>query len=227
MRTSNSPNLFPDTIIVSRHTTFVGTVFLSAVLLSPALATAATIFESATLGPTGIPQGSVPATNVNTHVYTGVRFQLTQPVLTTKIGGHFVDRQNGNFFGAIVALDDEDDFPDSGDLSTADVLGHTELTFPVPSAEVFGDINLALEPGWYALVFGSGLFGASGDGAAPSNNLGIGAPDFIGYQTGFGWGSRLAGRRFAIKGTIVPEPTMLILVILAGLSLMAIRGYHR
>ncbi len=123
--------------------------------------------------------GDVPATSVNRFVFTGVRFQLTQPVITSQIGGHFVEANSGSFFGAIVALDDESDFPDSGDFSSSDFLGSTLLTFPHPSAEVFGDLSLSLDPGWYALVFGSGLFEATGAGAAPRNNTDIGNPTYI------------------------------------------------
>ena len=154
-------------------------------------ANAATIFESGTLGPVGLSQGSVTASNINAAVFAGVRFQLTETVFTSEIGGHFVDRNNGTFFGAIIALDDVNDFPDSGDLSTPDVLGSVELTFPNPSSEVFADLELTLEPGWYALAFGSGLFGTTGDGAAPLNNPDIGDPVFIAYQPGAGWGNLL------------------------------------
>ncbi|MDZ4659158.1 MAG: hypothetical protein SH868_16425 [Bythopirellula sp.] len=147
------------------------------------------LFESGTLGPTGIPRGVIPGANVSAAVFNGVRFQLTQPVITTQVGGHFVGSlgTTDTFFGAIVALIDENDFPDSGDLSTPDVLGSTVIAFPEPSAEVFGDLTLALDPGWYALVFGSGLIGASGDGAMPLNNPDIGNPTYIGYQLGTGW----------------------------------------
>ncbi len=177
---------------------------------------AAILFESGTLGPTGLAQGTVAATNITPNVFTGVRFQLTQSVVTTQIGGHFVDLVNGTFFGAIVALDDENDFPDSGDLSTPDVLGNTELTFPVPSDEVFGNLSLALDPGWYALVFGSGLFNTSGDGAAPRNNVDIGNPTYIAFQplSGLGWldiTGAFSNHRFVVNGIIIPEPTTLTL----------------
>ena len=41
------------------------------------------------------------------------------------------------------------------------------FSIPEPSAEIFGSLSLSLDPGWYALIFGSGLFGATGDGAMP------------------------------------------------------------
>lgn len=187
----------------------------------PGYCRADTIFESGTLGPTGLPQGSVSATNITFSVFTGVRFELTQPVLTAQVGGHFVSTTNGTFFGAIVALDDENDFPDSGDLSTPDVLGAATLTFPVPSAEVFGDLEVSLDPGWYALVFGSGLFGTGSDGAAPRNGMDIDDPMYVGWQpgAGFGWGNLnnpiFRDHRFVIRGSIVPEPASACIAIAA------------
>ena len=170
------------------------------------------IFESGMLGQTGITGADVLnqvvlATNVSPAVFDGVAFELAKGVKTTSIGGHFVLRPNeeSSLFGAIVQLDDENDFPDSEDLSTPDVLGTTLLSFPEPSAEVFGDLSLRLEPGWYGLVFGSGLFDTTGLGGAPRNNTDIGTPRFIGFQSGSGWGSRLGGKRFVVKGDIVPE----------------------
>jgi len=176
------------------------------------------LFESGTLGETGLAQGTVAATNVSPNVYTGARFEVTDPILTSQVGGHFVSATGGTFFGAIVALDDESDFPDSGDLVSADVLGATELTFPTLSDEVFSSLALRLEPGWYGLVFGSGLFGTAGDGAAPNNNPEINGSNFIGFQQGFGWGTRLPGRRFVISGEVVPEPTSLVLTAIAVLA---------
>jgi hypothetical protein len=142
---------------------------------------ASIIFESGTLGTTGLSLGEVPSANVSNYVLNGVRFQVTKPVATTKIGGHFVGApgENGRLFGAIVSLDSASDFPDSGNLSTVDVLGSTLIEFPYPSSEVFGNLAVTLDPGWYAVVFGSGLFGATGFGAMPLNNPDIGTPTYI------------------------------------------------
>ena len=184
---------------------------------------AATIFESATLGPTGIPfselsNGNVPGTNVSRDVFTGVRFQINQPVMTTGVGGHFAG--GGTFFGAIVALEDGTDFPDSGDFTTDDFLGSTLLTFPEPSDEVFGDLSLSLTPGWYAMIFGSGLFNSSGVGAALNNNSDIGNPTYVGFQpgSGVGWINTTASgpnQRFVVQGRIVPEATSLCSIVTA------------
>ena len=213
------------------HCICVAFIAAATVVIPPTGAWAGTIFESGTLGPTGLPQGSVAATNITPSVFTGVRFQLTQPAITTQVGGHFVDRTDGTFFGAIVALDDENDFPDSGDLSTPDVLGAAVLTFPVPSAEVFGDITVSLDPGWHALVFGSGLFGSSGGGAAPQNNPDIGDPVYIAYQPWIGWFDLAGGpltfenHRFVINGNLIPEPSGAVLALIAIIHLCLARLY--
>ena len=157
---------------------------------------ASVIFESGTLGPTGLTfddfGGGMPEPSgafVSDFNFTGVRFELSQPVVTTRIGGHFVidPGHDDSFFGAIVRLDHATDFPNSGDLATPDVLGETLLAFPDASTEVFGDLALSLEPGWYALVFGSGLFGATGQGGAIGNNPDIGSPTYIAHQMGSAW----------------------------------------
>ena len=194
----------------------------------PSAATAETIlFESATLGETGVTwqqaiDGEVPGENIRPTAFSGVRFELTQPVVTKSVGGHFVGPPDSDaeFFAAIVMLTSPDDFPDSDDLSTPDVLGTTLLDFPEPSEETSSEMELALHPGWYALVFGSGLFGASGSGGALSNSNDIESPDYIGFLTGFDWGGRLPSKRFVIKGTVVPEPSTLALAVLASVLLM-------
>lgn len=205
------------------------TLFLAVTLISIVTSTDASadvLFESGTLGPTGISwsdleNGTVPGTSVNQFVFPGMRFELTQPVRTTSIGGHFASQANGEFFGAIVAIDSANDFPNSNDLSTPDVLGTTTLTFPNPSAEVFGDLELELDSGWYALVFGSGLIETNGSGGAVRNGADIGDPVYIGYGPNLHWFNLdtlplpFDNHRFVVMGEIVPEPGSLVLVLFA------------
>jgi len=204
-----------------KHAIFTLLLVGAAFIAPPA--SAAIIYESATLGQTGITseeafiQQTVPGANVDSTSFYGVRFFVNQPSQTTQIGGHFVISPSNIdvFFGAIVQLDDENDFPDSDDLSTPDVLGATLLTFPEPSDQVFGELSLSLTPGWYAVVFGAGLFGSVGDGGALRNNSDIGSPDYIGFQFGFGWGTRLPDAQFVVEGNTIPESTTLVLSLMA------------
>jgi hypothetical protein len=128
-------------------------------------------------------------------------------------------------FAAIVLLKNENDFPDSEDLSTSDVLGTTLIDFPEPSEETWGELAITLEPGWYALVFGGGLFGANGAGGVLSNSTDIGSPDYIGFLTGFDWGTRLPSKRFFVNGNVVPEPTSLVLLIIGALCIARKRSH--
>jgi hypothetical protein len=233
-RVNSSSSAIACTIIDGRRASaFVKALFscMFAVWMS-APATAATIFESGTLGPTGIPRSEVTGgSNVNSAVFVGVRFYLDQPVVSTDVGGHFVKNigVNDSFFGAIVSLADQNDFPNSGNLSTPDVIGTSLLSFPEPSNEVLGPISKQLSPGWYALVFGSGLFGATGSGVALNNGLDIDDPKYIAFQpgSGFGWSNLegfLSDFRFVVHGSVVPEPASIASTACGLLSLLFGRG---
>lgn len=215
-------------------------MLILAVALAPLVtatnATADVLFESGTLGPTGIPRSEITGgSNVSSVVFVGARFHLDQPVMTSQIGGHFVKNTGANesFFGAIIALANEHDFPDSGNLSTPDVVGTTSLSFPEPSNEVFGAIVKPLSPGWYALVYGSGLFGATGSGGALNNGIDIGDPTYIAWQPGAvnGWGNLInpifRNFRFVIQGHVVPEPATGILMLIPLLPMLFFRRTKR
>ena len=104
-------------------------------LFVPAISQAATIFESATLGPIGRgTQGPI----VGGGQSLGVRFEVDETVFTGEVGGHFASFATPGLpiFGAIIALTDSADFPDSVDYSSADVLGVALFTPTFGSSEV-------------------------------------------------------------------------------------------
>lgn len=188
-------------------------------LLSTATPTLAMmIYESATTsgGTDGYLVGGPPP---GFDQYLGVRFNLTSPVTTDTIGGRFHTAFPGvTLFGAIVALTDLTDFPDSVNLSTPDVLA--VAVFPVGvDADYSAPISATLVPGDYALVFGSELFGASGFAGVPSSNTDIGTPSYFFKPSGtsfyFDFGGLISGTRFFLLGsqqTAVPEPSTWLLL---------------
>lgn len=170
-------------------------------------AEASFIFESATLGATGQSVGLT----VSDSQLVGARFEVASRVDSATIGGHFDQTIPGQFFGTVVALSGPDDFPDSSDLSTSDVLGSALITFPEPSEEVFASLVVTLTPGWYAVVFGSGLFGSSGRGVAPENNPDIGSPSYFFRDAGGTYRNASTGnKRFFL--TAIPEPSTALLL---------------
>jgi hypothetical protein len=132
------------------------------VVASPAAANSPRIYQSAALG--GI--GRFGGPSVSNSQILAARFHLNQATTTAHIGGVFGG--SGTIYGAIVALTGPEDFPDSTDLSSADVLGAALLMLPDGNAELIATpLEVRLSPGWYAIAFGTGRFGATGDGYAP------------------------------------------------------------
>ena len=186
-------------------------LFLLASLVWPTSSQGSSLlYESTQMGAPHYPAGfSISATQ-----FLGARFQLTTPATIDGIGGHMFGSSNGNglIFGALVQLTSLDDVPNSSDLSSADVLTHMTFHPPSPSEDVIAPIGpIGVPAGFYAVVFGSGLFGATGSGGAPDDNVpnDATAPYNLEYQSGFGW-DRIGNRgvRFTAYG-IVPEPGVL------------------
>ncbi len=108
---------------------------------------------------------SIPylATGLNDGNFYGVRFEVTEPIDVDRIGGNFQFFTGTGPFGAIVQLDGEFDLPDSVDLSTPDVLATTIVPLAFQDdGDKRGDLDIVLQPGWYALMFGTGKFGSTG-----------------------------------------------------------------
>jgi hypothetical protein len=201
--------------------TFAGALVCVAAMAC--VACADTIYESATLGPTDATVGS----GVDDLQYLGVRFQLASTATARSIGGHFFG--GGQIFGAIVQLSSISDFPDTTDLSSADVLAHTLITVPAHSAEVSANIGpITLAPGFYALIFGAGRFGATGVGAAPNDNTDIGSPSYFFWNPALNPGyiaGRFSGTRFFLNSQAVDAP--LPAVAWGGAALLGGLGFAR
>lgn len=187
---------------------------LVAWLAAGATGGAQTIYETAALGPSGQTSGLDIRDDSSVVQYVGARFQVTTPVKVYEVGGNLSAKPgvgNQEIFAALVGLADGNSFPQSGrPLDGPDVLATTTLALPAASADVSAPIGpVDLTPGWYALVFGSGQFGASGWGLAATDNPSTTNPSFIFYN-----GAPASGRwaqAFDPTGirmfVAVPEPT--------------------
>lgn len=197
--------------------------------------------ESATLGSTGQTGGL----SLDEEQFYGWRFQLNKTFQVTHIGGHLLGGalssgvlvRGYDIFGAIISLENADALPRGTPFLPKEVLATTILTTSFPSSEILVPLSVTLDPGNYALVFGSGLFGASGVGAMPnySDQSDIPPTSLASYFTwsageGFNpprWRNGTEGgssrTRFVVTGEFaepVPEPTSLV-ALLAGGALVA------
>jgi hypothetical protein len=88
--------------------------------------------------------------------------------------------------------------------------------------------HFLLHAGSYSLIAGSGLFGATGFGFAPKNNVNGSTQQFFYYQPGNRWvqngfqNDPTLNLRFFVEGhPVAPEPGSLALLALGGLPLLA------
>jgi len=135
--------------------TFFGLALMSMAVLP---AKAATLHESATFS-----DSSSGGYTLSTEQFLASRFTLSQSSTVTAIGGGIGG--NGTLFGAIIPLSSPTETPSylPYDLPSY-ALGFTVFNAPFGTADFTTPLSLSLNAGTYALVFGSGLFGATGSG---------------------------------------------------------------
>jgi hypothetical protein len=170
------------------------------------------LFESASLGETGQGGGfsvSGPMGG-NTAQFLGVRFHLNETILVDNIGGHLSG--NGSLFGAITPLSSFNAFP-AGDPLSFVPLAQVTFTPTELSTDIRVPLSVTLNGGDYALIFGSGRFGATGFGSMANNNIDSASANYFQGDSGF-WqnSSQVQNVRFVITGTVVPEPSVTALL---------------
>jgi len=215
-------------VFVARTSTLVlvGVAVLVLAAVAPRGAQATELFQSATSGATG-PKSSVGGTEADVDFFSGFNIQVTTPVHVDDIGGHFYDFSttgNGKIFGAIVPVSSITAPPASPTLSSG-VLGTTLITLPAPgtSNNVSGALPLDLSPGFYAIIFGSGKFGATATdsiaiktSSAGNANTG-GISTYALRQSDGAQFFQTPGARYFVDGT-VPEPGSAALLTAAGVA---------
>ncbi len=97
--------------------------------------------------------------------FPGIGFRVERTTQISQVGAYMYG--SGTMFAAIVETDNLFGLPDPPDLSGDDVLATTLIELPgtLDGADVVADMDVTLEPGTYALVFGTGKFGAENGNA--------------------------------------------------------------
>ncbi len=148
--------------------------------------TAQTIYESASLGPTGI---TVPVVGIDYDQFLGARFEIRSTVQVTHIGGHLnslLPGPGGTLFGAIIRLKSMQDLPDGGHPfgPAHEVMAATTFNPGQRSVDFLAPLPITLPPGIYGLVFGAGEFGSpkAAHGGMPSNNTDLPGASYFTYN---------------------------------------------
>jgi hypothetical protein len=172
---------------------------------------------------------------ISAGAYIAVRFELSTPVVAEDFG--LLTRANalvpqGPILGALIRLTGPTDVPDSiNPLDTPDVLARILITPDYDLANIAGGIEpTRLDPGYYAILFGSGQFGATGSA------YGVGG-DRIDDSSFFFWAAAFpdgyheisdsgAYPRVFLRGEPLPEPGAAAAILSLGVIGLA-RPYHR
>ncbi|QFS51103.1 hypothetical protein [Nostoc sphaeroides] len=116
----------------------------------------------------------LPGISIVPDQFLGWRFQVDNAIQVEDIGGHFTGGFTSNIFGTIVSLSSPNAFPQENPLSL-EKISLASTTFSVINNNDINDtsvvfltpLSITLKPGNYALIFGTGLFGAVGTDAMP------------------------------------------------------------
>jgi hypothetical protein len=175
----------------------------------------AIIHESATMG-SGT---SSPAYSISSNQYLGSRFSIQgSPVQVTAIGGH-VYCSSATCFGAIISLSGPGALPTGSPINLSEVVTSTAFG-PFPAYDWRTPLSVLLQPGNYALVFGTDYLGAAGGfGGMPyDGKVSLPGASFFRWDGDYGaWRESAGIKRFVVEGYTVPEPATICLLGLGGL----------
>jgi len=188
--------------LVNRFRTLGGFICLVMVFIVPGQIAEAdyVIHESATMGPPGQDYGVV----VGAEQFAGARFYIDRRLEVTQIGGHINQVYVGaDFFGAIVSLSGPSDLPDGYPFTYSEVVASTVFDPYYFSTDYRTPLSVELNPGYYALVFGTDALGsANGYGIMPFyGQTSFPSASYFVFQPLYGWGNvETNNTRFVIEG---------------------------
>jgi hypothetical protein len=191
-------------------------VAISAVLMS-ANASASTLYESASF--VDYTSASADGSNepgayfIDSSTYIIATIHLDSATQISALGGYFSEYSSGTIFGAIVS---------ASSLSSLSSSALAEVVFTATGTDQSVSLSsvLTLAAGDYDIVFGSGLFGATGTGALVTYQSTNGSPTLLRSDDSGLTVSELSSSDVRITVASVPEPASYAML-LAGLGLMA------
>lgn len=154
--------------------------------------------------------------------WLGARFELDQQYRITDIGGHVKsssDYPDRSLFAAIVPVSESTGFPSDMLLSEAvfsivfDAPYNDVGPYPYQVPDTVINTDFILDAGTYALMFGTGLFGATGGGWMPMRSGMMELPWYFKARnmTEFSNIEREQLVRFFVHGEVIPAPDALLL----------------
>lgn len=154
--------------------------------------------------------------------WLGARFELDQTYRITDIGGHvktYSSNLEKSIFVAVVPVLESTGFPSDIMLSEAVFATVFEAPFndvgpyPYQVPDTVFETDFVLEAGHYALMFGSGLYGATGGGWMPLRSSMMELPWYFKcwHMTEFRDIEREQLARFFVHGEVIPAPGALLL----------------
>jgi hypothetical protein len=159
-------------------------------------------------------------------IMIGADFIVTAPTVISSIGASFADTTltagSGSIFGAIVSVDPVTGLPTQPVETLSNItLGYSVFT-PSSDGDTTTALSLALQPGTYGLVFGSGLFGATGVADLLHGEDPAGMP-LIFSNTFAPFAIDQSNTDVRLFVNAVPEPASIAVLAVGGLALSGLR----
>jgi hypothetical protein len=187
--------------------------------------------------PIGTAVGWVPL--VNSSQFLGARFAFSTSVTLTSVGGEF-QNVSGTFFTALVPLSSMTSLPTGNPgaaipFNPGEVLAYQTFEANVDSTPeiITTPFSIDLSPGVYGVVFGTGLFGASGysyaAGGMPAYNRVAGSSSFFWSSEPWRWQDTkyFSDSECNVMITVVPEPSGTVLMALGFAGLLLLYRFRR